>query len=147
MMVGRELKESIPKQAAARASVLLEVRGLTRAGAFADISFTVRKGEVVGLGGLVGAGRTEVARAIFGADRVDARRDPAGRPPRADPLAPRRDPAGHRAGAGGPQALGLVLGMAVRENVTLANLEAVAPGGFIRPAAGARGRRAVHPAC
>src|SRR5438552_7685430 len=71
MMVGRELKESIPKQPAPIGEVLLEARGLTRAGVFRDVSFSVRRGEVVGLGGLVGAGRTEVARAIFGADALD----------------------------------------------------------------------------
>src|SRR5205823_10220195 len=72
MMVGRELKESIPKRPAEIGDVALEVRGLTRAGAFEEISFQVRRGEVVGLGGLVGAGRTEVARALFGADPIDA---------------------------------------------------------------------------
>ena len=51
---------------------LLEVTGLSRRGAFDDVSFEVRAGEVVGLSGLVGAGRTEVARAIFGADRYDS---------------------------------------------------------------------------
>jgi ABC-type sugar transport system ATPase subunit len=49
--------------------VRLEVRGLSRPPAFEDVSFQVRAGEVVGLGGLVGAGRTEVARAVFGIDR------------------------------------------------------------------------------
>src|SRR4051812_41876047 len=72
MMVGRELKESIPKRPAPRGEPLLEVRGLTRRGVFEDISLTVHRGEIVGIGGLVGAGRTEVARAIFGADPVDA---------------------------------------------------------------------------
>jgi ribose transport system ATP-binding protein len=133
MMVGRELKESIPKQVAPVGEVALEVRGLTRAGAFQDISFTLRKGEVVGLGGLVGAGRTEVARAIFGADPVDAGEILLdGRPVQ---IHSPRDAI--RLGIGlvpeDRKLLGLVLGMAVRENVTLANLEAVAPGGFIRP--------------
>jgi ABC-type sugar transport system ATPase subunit len=53
-------------------NVLLEVRGLSRRGAFQDVSFVVRQGEIVGFGGLVGAGRTEVARCIFGIDRADA---------------------------------------------------------------------------
>jgi ribose transport system ATP-binding protein len=125
MMVGRELKESIPKQTAPVGEVALEVRGLTRAGAFQDISFSVRKGEVVGLGGLVGAGRTEVARAIFGADAVDAGEILLdGRPVS---IHSPRDAI--RLGIGlvpeDRKLLGLVLGMAVRENVTLANLEAV----------------------
>jgi rhamnose transport system ATP-binding protein len=50
----------------------LEVRRLTRAGVFADVSFTVHSGEIVALAGLVGAGRSEVVRAVFGVDRYDA---------------------------------------------------------------------------
>ena len=52
--------------------VLLEVDGLTRGGIFEDVSFSVRAGEVLGMAGLVGAGRTEVARVLFGLDRRDA---------------------------------------------------------------------------
>jgi ribose transport system ATP-binding protein len=133
MMVGRELKESIPKQPAPVGDVVLEARGLARAGVFQDVSFTVRRGEVVGLGGLVGAGRTEVARAIFGADPLDAGELLLeGRPVH---LRSPRD-AIHLGIGLVPEdrkQLGLVLGMAIRENVTLANLEAVAPAGFIRP--------------
>jgi rhamnose transport system ATP-binding protein len=76
LMVGRELLQvdHAPRQSSAPApgAALLEVRGLTRAGVFRDISFQVRRGEIVGMAGLVGAGRSEVARAIFGADRADA---------------------------------------------------------------------------
>jgi rhamnose transport system ATP-binding protein len=61
-----------PRSAAKIGEVLLEVRNLTRAGSFRDISFSVRSGEIVGLAGLVGAGRTEVARVLFGLDRADA---------------------------------------------------------------------------
>jgi len=134
MMVGRELKESIPKQPAEPGEVVLEARGLTRAGAFRDVSFSVRRGEVVGLGGLVGAGRTEVARAIFGADPLDAGEIRLeGRPVRVHSP---RDAISLGIGLvpEDRKLLGLVLGMAVRENVTLANLAAVAPGGFINPA-------------
>jgi len=66
LMIGRPVKEYMHKQNAAIGDVALEVKGLTLPGVFADISFTVRKGEIVGLGGLVGAGRTDVAKAIFG---------------------------------------------------------------------------------
>jgi ABC-type sugar transport system ATPase subunit len=52
--------------------VIFEAKGLTRKGAFEDVSFSVRRGEIVGFSGLVGAGRTEIGRAIFGADRLDA---------------------------------------------------------------------------
>ena len=65
-MIGRSLKEYMYKQGTVIGDVALEVLGLTLPGVFSDISFTVRKGEIVGLGGLVGAGRTDVARALFG---------------------------------------------------------------------------------
>jgi rhamnose transport system ATP-binding protein len=66
MMVGRNLDELFPKLEVAPGEVLLEVRGLSLPGRFADVSFQLRKGEIVGMAGLVGAGRTEVAEAIFG---------------------------------------------------------------------------------
>ena len=65
-MIGRPLKEYMHKQGTAIGEVALRVQGLTLPGVFHDISFEVRKGEIVGLGGLVGAGRTDVARALFG---------------------------------------------------------------------------------
>ncbi|NUP99688.1 MAG: sugar ABC transporter ATP-binding protein, partial [Armatimonadetes bacterium] len=71
-MVGRAVTNQFPKRAAPIGEVALAVRGLTRRGVIQDVSFEVRAGEVVGLAGLVGAGRTEVARAIFGADPLDA---------------------------------------------------------------------------
>ncbi|CAM5608885.1 Sugar ABC transporter ATP-binding protein OS=Streptomyces alboniger OX=132473 GN=CP975_28280 PE=4 SV=1 [Streptomyces alboniger] len=71
-MVGRDLGELYPKQATEAGDVALSVRRLTREGVFTDVSFDVRCGEIVGLAGLVGAGRSEVARAVFGVDRWDA---------------------------------------------------------------------------
>lgn len=73
-MVGRTLESVFPKVDIEFGEVHLEVDGLTRAGAFHDVSFSVRKGEILGLAGLVGAGRTEISRAIFGLDPVDAGR-------------------------------------------------------------------------
>ncbi len=65
-MIGRPLKEYLHKLGTQIGEVALQVDNLTLPGVFSDISFTVRKGEIVGLGGLVGAGRTDVARALFG---------------------------------------------------------------------------------
>jgi rhamnose transport system ATP-binding protein len=71
-MVGRDLDTFYPKEDVTPGDVMLAVRGLTRTGVFKDVSFEVRAGEIVALAGLVGAGRSEVARAIFGIDPVDA---------------------------------------------------------------------------
>ncbi|MFC0401041.1 sugar ABC transporter ATP-binding protein [Paraburkholderia rhizosphaerae] len=71
-MVGRDLQTFYPKADVTPGAVRLSVRGLTRIGVFKDISFDVRAGEIVALAGLVGAGRSEIARAIFGIDPYDA---------------------------------------------------------------------------
>lgn len=73
-MVGREVAELFPKTPAEIGEVVLDVEGLSSAGEFHDISFRVRAGEIVGLAGLVGAGRSEIARAVFGVDGYDAGR-------------------------------------------------------------------------
>ncbi|MEU7823767.1 sugar ABC transporter ATP-binding protein [Catellatospora sp. NPDC049133] len=71
-MVGREVSAMYPKQDTIPGEPRLEVRGLTRRGVFDDVTFTVHAGEIVALAGLVGAGRSEVCRAVFGVDRHDA---------------------------------------------------------------------------
>ncbi len=71
-MVGRDVEALFPKVDAELGEVALQVDGLTREGVFSDISFTVRRGEIVALAGLVGAGRSEVVRGIFGVDDLDA---------------------------------------------------------------------------
>jgi len=70
-MVGRAVT-LFPKVESPVGDVLLQVEGLSRGDAFRDVSFSVRAGEILGLAGLVGAGRTEVARVLFGVDRADA---------------------------------------------------------------------------
>ena len=72
LMVGRDLDETYPKIKATQGRPILEVRGLCRKGVLEDIHLTVHAGEVVALAGLVGAGRTEIARCLFGADRRSA---------------------------------------------------------------------------
>lgn len=66
MMVGRELKEHFPYESSSPGEEILRVENLTVKGMFEKVSFVVRRGEVVGLAGLIGAGRTEVAKTIFG---------------------------------------------------------------------------------
>jgi len=85
LMVGREVAELFPKQETEVGAAVLEVEGLNSAGVFHDVSFTVRRGEIVGLAGLVGAGRSEIARAVFGVDAYDrgsVRMNGAAVPPR-----------------------------------------------------------------
>jgi ribose transport system ATP-binding protein len=73
MMVGRTIYEGAPEiPETADPQVVLDVRGLNRGRLVRDVSFTVRRGEILGFAGLVGAGRTEVARAVFGADHIDS---------------------------------------------------------------------------
>ncbi len=71
-MIGRSLENLYQKEPAEITDTMLEVKGLTRKGVFQDVSFSVRKGEVVGFFGLVGAGRSEIMRAVFGVDKYDA---------------------------------------------------------------------------
>ena len=71
-MVGRTIDNMFPKEEVPIGDVVLEVRGLSKQGMFKDISFSVHAGEILGLSGLVGAGRTEVAMSIFGAMKRDA---------------------------------------------------------------------------
>ncbi|MGY1631837.1 sugar ABC transporter ATP-binding protein [Geodermatophilus sp. SYSU D01186] len=124
-MVGRaiaEREELAGAQAHVAGDELLRVEGLTRAGVFEDISFSVRAGEVVGMAGLRGAGRTEVARAVFGMDTVDAGRVwVAGRP-----LALGQP---HRAIAAGlgfvtedRKAEGLLMNLSVAKNMTMVDV-------------------------
>jgi ribose transport system ATP-binding protein len=71
MMVGRELTDLFPKFSTNIGEPLLEVHNLTRGDAVKDVSFSLRKGEILGFAGLVGSGRTEIARLLFGADHKD----------------------------------------------------------------------------
>jgi len=136
LMVGRELKEMFHKAPAAPGETVLEVRDLARAASgVRGVSFAVRAGEIVGLAGLVGAGRTEIARAVFGVDRPDAGEvRVAGRP-----VALRSPRDAIRAGLGfvpeNRKEQGLFLMLAVRENMTAAGLSRLARWDFVRLAA------------
>jgi len=122
-MVGRRLTAHFPEPPAVppNAPVRLEVRGLRREGVN-DVSFSVRAGEIVGIAGLIGAGRTEILRAIAGADApAEGEICIDGRPLRTGRVAGAIE-AGIAFITEDRKAQGLVLGMTVRENVTLAHL-------------------------
>ena len=132
LMVGRRLEEEFPRRQVAIGEPRLVVRGLSRTPKVRDVSFEIRRGEVLGLTGLVGAGRTETARLIFGADRREAGtisldgRELDIRSPR-DAI---------RAGIAllteDRKAQGLVLAQSVRENFALPNLARLSSLGFVR---------------
>ncbi|MFB9903340.1 sugar ABC transporter ATP-binding protein [Allokutzneria oryzae] len=131
-MVGRELSALFPKQDTVPGRVVLEARRLTREGVFTDVSFELRAGEIVALAGLVGAGRSEVARAVFGIDRLDAgevRVD--GRPLRGG-----SPTSAMAAGIGfvpeDRRQQGLVMSGSIEGNVGLASLGALSRGGVLR---------------
>ncbi|MEJ1974318.1 MAG: ATP-binding cassette domain-containing protein [Lacunisphaera sp.] len=105
LMVGREVNLLYPPSESAPGEVVLDVRGLgCAAGGVKEVTFQVRAGEVFGLAGLVGAGRTELARTLFGADAGRCGRDSAVGQARDAGLAARGGRAGHRVRARGPAA-------------------------------------------
>ncbi len=132
LMVGRELNAVFPAPAASRGSVALSAQGLGRAGAFRDVSFEVRQGEVLGLAGLMGAGRTELVHSLFGLMPADTGTIHIhGKPARI------RCPADAiRHGIGlvteDRSEYGLVPAMNVRQNITLSTLRACSLGPLIR---------------
>jgi ribose transport system ATP-binding protein len=123
MMVGRDLSRLFTEARSSDAPVRLEVRGLSRRGVLHDVSMSVRGGEVVGLAGLVGAGRTELARCLFGADGINA-----GEILLDGSLVDIRSP-GHAVDLGialvpeDRKLQALILGMGVRENLSLPVLD------------------------
>ncbi len=134
MMVGREIHEleRLADSKSTAGAVALEVQGLTREGAFHNVSFAVRQGEVVGLAGLVGAGRSEVVRAIFGIDGYESGQIVvAGKT-----LPPGSVTAAIAAGIAlvpeDRQHEGLVLPMSVAANLSLAVLRRLQRGGLVQ---------------
>ena len=132
LMVGREISTIFPKREAPAGDVVLEARAVgSRAAGVRGVSLEVRAGEIVGLAGLVGSGRTQFAETLFGLTPADAgevllrgRAVRIGSPAAAIRLGIGYVPEDRRQH-------GVVLEMAVAENATLANLEAVAPRGVI----------------
>src|SRR5579872_1721736 len=134
-MLGRPMELSFPEKIYPPddAPVVLSVRGLARPPVFEDITFDVRAGEIVGLAGLIGSGRTEVARAIFGADRFDRGEIAVG----GAPLKTRSPKGAIRAGIAmlpeSRKGQGLHMRRPIVENVSLAHLGAVSSAGVLMP--------------
>jgi rhamnose transport system ATP-binding protein len=140
-MVGRDVTDLFPRQETTIGEPLLVVEGLTSPGVFEDVSFTVRAGEIVALAGLVGAGRSEIARAVFGVDgyqrgtvHVEGRAVPKKRPTVAMAAGLALVPEDRRK-------QGLVLDETVARNATLAIRRRLSKGGFIRNSAENRAAR------
>ena len=132
LMVGRDLVHSSGASAGAPGDVVLQLRDVSRAGSIANVSFDVRGGEIVGMAGLVGAGRSETARAIFGAEPHDAGEILLdGRPVRfTSPGAALA--AGVAMCAEDRKRLALFMDKAVRWNISIARLPSISPAGFVR---------------
>jgi rhamnose transport system ATP-binding protein len=121
LMVGRDVAQLFPKFETRAGEELLRVEGLGRAGEFADVSFTLRRGEILGIYGLVGAGRTELAQVLFGVQRADhgtvtLSADAAG--------------AGIALVPEDRQSQGAVLPFSIAANLALPNLSTLAPRGW-----------------
>jgi ribose transport system ATP-binding protein len=131
MMVGRELGERFPQRNAAIGEVKLAVKGLSRKDCFEDVSFEIRRGEVLSIAGLMGAGRTEVAQSLFGYKKTDSgtvefdgRAVKIKNPKQAKEL-----------GIGyiteDRKSEGLIVDFTVEENVSLTNFSAISKNGLI----------------
>ena len=131
MMVGREINEGFTREKLILGKEVLKVENLSRSDCFNDINISLHKGELLGMAGLLGAGRTELARALFGVDSIDSgaifvhgklckQKSP-------------RDAINNRMGflTEDRKSQGLVMTMTVKENITLPNLESFSAWGII----------------
>lgn len=131
LMVGREVNDIFAKQEAEISDVILDVRNLSTASFLKDISFSLRKGEILGFAGLVGAGRSEVMRAIFGIDKknsgdifINGKKVEINSP---------EDAINHGIGfiPEDRKEQALILNMTVKENITLPSLKSISKFDFI----------------
>lgn len=131
LMVGRPVGDHFPRRGTEPGAEVLRVESLSRRGALSEVSFVLRRGEILGVSGLLGAGRTELARALFGADRRDQ-----GSITVKGRMALVRSPAeGISAGVGllpeDRKTQGLILGLSVRENMALTSARRLSRFGLI----------------
>lgn len=133
MMVGRDIKDQFPRNYREPGEIALELRGISRKGVLHDIDLRIHHGEVVGLAGLVGSGRTELARVIFGVDppdsgeiRIFGKNETIGSPMKATNL-------GIAFITEDRKGLGLFQTLSVKDNITIASLRHLFPNGLIQP--------------
>ncbi|WP_426292067.1 sugar ABC transporter ATP-binding protein [Dyadobacter endophyticus] len=131
MMVGREIDQMFPEATQPAGREVLSVQNLGRAGKFSNISFDVKSGEILGLAGLMGAGRTEIARAIFGLDQWDEGEISI----KQSPFCARTPREAIDRGIGyvseDRKGLGFIPRMSVKSNITLSSMKNHRKGGFI----------------
>jgi len=130
MMIGREIENEWPEKPRCAGDTLLEVQNI-RTRKLSDISFNLKKGEILGFVGLVGAGRTEIVRAIYGADRAKDLKILIN----GEPVKVKKPRDGKRAGIGllpeDRKLEGLVLPFSVKDNITMSSLEGITKMGFV----------------
>ena len=133
LMVGRELINEYPKETVEPGEVLLEVKGLCRKGVLENINFYVRRGEILGIAGLVGSGRTETARAVLGIDKIDSGEIVWKSRSVIHKIFKQAIKNGLGLVPEDRKLQGLVQILAVKENITMVNMSGIIVGGFVRP--------------
>ena len=132
LMIGGEIKKQYPDLTSPAQEDALRVEHLVREGVLSDVSLTIKKGEIVGVTGLMGAGKTELGRAIAGADRIDSGQIYVG-DKRVHPRSPRD---GIREGIAylpeDRKTLGLIQGQSIRDNYALPSLERLNRMGLVK---------------
>jgi ABC-type sugar transport system ATPase subunit len=133
MMVGRDLVDEYPKENIPLGETLLDVKSLTRKGVIDNVSFHVRRGEILGFAGLVGSGRTETARAVMGIDKVDSGEVNF----KGKNITGCTFKESIRTGIGlvpeDRKLQGLVLILSVKENIAMVNMSKIIKGGIVSP--------------
>lgn len=134
LMVGRELGDKIDLGARQIGEVALNVKGLSRGDKVRDVSFQVRKGEIFGISGLIGAGRTELMRLIYGADLADSGSIELGSPLRSVSIRSPADAVGQGIAliTEDRKGEGLLLTQSISANIALGNMDAVSAGGLVK---------------
>lgn len=132
MMVGRELEGGYPVNTAPKGDVVLELKNMNRAGVFENVSLKVRAGEIVGMAGLVGAGRSEVMRALVGYDPLDSG-DIILDGKKITIKHPKDAIRNHIIMASEDRkALGLILDRSIKENISVQNFDQLSKSGFVQ---------------